>query len=165
MIRNRSIPRIVERYDPSRNRSFHEIRYYSEPYGSEETHPLHVQEPPAAYIFPGIWPFIERAQSELGCDLHQYGRARSLWHVSQMQNALGQLPKLDVKSQRECLEHINKNRMSLACALLGVDNAILDACVSLGLPLPDYLEEKLEVALTPEVESTVSAKKPHKPKE
>ena len=47
----------------------------------------------STYTFPGLWPFIERVAR--GRDLHQLGRARELWHCKQIQDALGQLPRLD----------------------------------------------------------------------
>ena len=86
------------------------------------------------YIFPGLWPYIERVAK--GRDLHQLGRARELWHCKQIQDALGQIPRLDLKSQIELLAHANHIRDSLAMALEGIDAAILDVASEFGLPLP-----------------------------
>ena len=86
------------------------------------------------YIFPGLWPYIERVAK--GRDLHQLGRARELWHCKQIQDALGQIPRLDLKSQIELLAHANHIRDSLAMALEGIDAAILDVASELGIPLP-----------------------------
>ncbi len=86
------------------------------------------------YIFPGLWPYIERVAK--GRDLHQLGRARELWHCKQIQDALGQIPRLDLKSQLELLAHANHIRDSLAMALEGIDAAILDVACEFGLPLP-----------------------------
>jgi hypothetical protein len=76
------------------------------------------------YIFPGLWPFIERVAQ--GRDLHHLGRAREIWHCKQIQDSLGQLPRLDAKSQRELLEHVLKIRASLVVALEGIDAAVLE---------------------------------------
>jgi hypothetical protein len=86
------------------------------------------------YIFPGLWPYIERVAR--GRDLHQLGRARELWHCKQIQDALGQIPRLDFKSQLELMAHANHIRDSLAMALEGIDAAILEVASELGLPLP-----------------------------
>src|SRR5689334_14892108 len=73
------------------------------------------------YVFPGLWPFIERVAQ--GRDLHHLGRAREIWHCKQIQDSLGQLPRLDASSQRELLEHVHRIRASLAVALEGIDAA------------------------------------------
>ena len=76
------------------------------------------------YVFPGLWPFIERAAQ--GRDLPHLGRAREIWHCKQIQDSLGQLPRIDVKSQRELLDHVLKIRASLVAALEGIDAAVLE---------------------------------------
>ncbi len=88
------------------------------------------------YIFPGLWPFIERVAR--GRDLHQLGRARELWHCKQIQDSLGQLPRLDPGSQLELLAHVNQIRESLALALEGCDAAILEVTSEFGLPAPPW---------------------------
>jgi hypothetical protein len=85
------------------------------------------------YSFPGVWPFIERLAASTGRDLHQAGRCRQLWHVSQIQDALGQMPRLDPISQRDSLAHVLATRDSLALALEGVDAAIAEVRTELGL--------------------------------
>jgi hypothetical protein len=87
------------------------------------------------YIFPGLWPFIERVAR--GRDLHQLGRAREFWHCKQIQDSLGQLPRLDRASQRQLLEHVLKVRESLAVALEGIDAAILEVAGAIDLPVPE----------------------------
>jgi hypothetical protein len=77
-----------------------------------------------SYVFPGLWPFIERVAQ--GRDLHHLGRAREIWHCKQIQDSLGQLPRLDAKSQRELLDHVLKIRASLFVALEGIDAAVLE---------------------------------------
>ena len=84
------------------------------------------------YIFPGLWPFIERVAR--GRNLHHLGRARELWHCKQIQDSLGQLARLDRASQRELLAHVYQVRDSLALALEGCDEAILEASIELDLP-------------------------------
>ncbi len=91
-----------------------------------------------SYTFPGIWPFIERVAAETGRNLHQSGRCRQIWHLSQMQDALGQLPRLDPVSQRQLLEHVVATRDSLALALEGADAAILEVTTALELPAPAF---------------------------
>ena len=76
------------------------------------------------YVFPGLWPFIERVAQ--GRDLHHLGRAREIWHCKQIQDSLGQLPRLDPKSQRELLDHVLEIRASLVVALEGIDAAVLE---------------------------------------
>ena len=85
------------------------------------------------YTFPGVWPFVERIAASTGRDLHQAGRCRQLWHVSQVQDALGQLPRLDRISQEQLLAHVRATRESLALALEGVDAAIAEVTLELGL--------------------------------
>jgi hypothetical protein len=87
------------------------------------------------YVFPGLWPFIERLAR--GRDLHHLGRAREVWHCKQIQDALRQLPRLDPQSQRQLLDHVLKVRASLAIALEGIEAAILEVIDELGLPAPE----------------------------
>lgn len=88
------------------------------------------------YVFPGVWPFIERIAAATGRDLHQAGRTRSLWHVGQVQDALGQLPRVPSAHQPELLAHARKVRESLALALEGVDAAIAEVAAACGLTGP-----------------------------
>jgi hypothetical protein len=76
------------------------------------------------YIFPGLWPYVERVARGRG--LHHVGRARELWHCKQIQDALGQIPRLDPESRRQLIGHACKIRASLAVALEGIDAAILE---------------------------------------
>lgn len=96
------------------------------------------------YIFPGLWPFIERAAR--GRDSHHLGRARELWHCKQIQDALGQLPRLDRVSQKALLAHAYQVRDSLALALRGCDAAILEASAELDLPAPPWLDAEPRTA-------------------
>jgi hypothetical protein len=83
------------------------------------------------YIFPGLWPFIEKVSHDRG--LQHLGRARELWHCRQIQDALGQLPRLDPNSQAELLAHVLKVRASLAVALEGIDSAIAEVAGAFNL--------------------------------
>jgi hypothetical protein len=85
------------------------------------------------YTFPGIWPFIERIARTTGRDLHQAGRCRQIWHLSQIQDALGQIPRLDRRSQHELLDHVRRTRDSLALALEGADAAINEVMTEMDL--------------------------------
>jgi hypothetical protein len=127
------------------------------------SNPLHLKEQ-APYVFPGIWPFIERAANVLGCDLHQFGRAKGLWHVSQIQSALGQVPSLDRQSQHDCMKHAHQTRMSLASALEGVDMAIREVVTAMDLPLPPYLETQPAIPSTPPIDETIETFDEPKPK-
>jgi hypothetical protein len=100
------------------------------------------------YVFPGLWPFIERVAQ--GRDLHHLGRAREIWHCKQIQDSLGQLPRLDTKSQRELLDHVLKIRASLAVALEGIDAAVLELSTefNLGSTQEKYQDETLRVGLS-----------------
>ncbi len=83
---------------------------------------------------------MEQVCESKGRDLHQLGRAVELWHSKQVQNALGQIPRIDPESQLACLEQIVHHRESLACALEGIDLAILEVVTELGLPAPEFLD-------------------------
>ena len=85
------------------------------------------------YTFPGLWPFIERAAE--GRSPYQLGRARELWHSKQVQDALGQLPRLDAESRKALLAHAVRVRDSLAAVVEGVDLAIAEAARATGTPL------------------------------
>ncbi|APW59228.1 hypothetical protein [Paludisphaera borealis] len=85
------------------------------------------------YTFPGLWPFIERAAE--GRTLYQLGRARELWHSKQVQDALGQLPRLDPESRKALLAHVVQVRDSLAAVVEGVDLAIAEAAKATDTPL------------------------------
>ncbi len=76
----------------------------------------------AIHTFPGLQPFIERAGA--GRTLPHLGRSRELWHCKQVQDALGQLPRLDRESRSQLLEHIQSARDALAVAVEGIDLAI-----------------------------------------
>jgi hypothetical protein len=105
------------------------------------------------YVFPGLWPFIERVAQ--GRDIYHLGRARDIWHCKQIQDSLGQLPRLDAKSQRELLGHVLKIRASLAVALEGIDAAVLEVSYEFNLVSSPGQEqdETLQVGLSaPEVQ-------------
>jgi hypothetical protein len=87
------------------------------------------------YVFPGLWPFIERVAQ--GRDLHHLGRAREIWHCKQIQDSLGQLPRLGPDSQRQLLDHVLKIRASLAIALEGIDAAVLEVVEEFNLSDPE----------------------------
>lgn len=76
------------------------------------------------HTFAGLRPFIERASA--GRSNPHVGRSNSLWHCKQIQDALGQLPKLDPEARRALLEHVRSVRDALAVALEGVDLAIAE---------------------------------------
>jgi hypothetical protein len=105
------------------------------------------------YIFPGLWPFIERAAQ--GRNLHHLGRARDLWHCKQIQDALGQVPRLDPESRRQLIGHVCKIRASLAVAMEGIDAAILEIGREFGLLVTEgQLRDGLEY-VEPEKASAV----------
>lgn len=93
------------------------------------------------YVFPGVWPFIESAARSSGRDLHQAGRCRQLWHVTQVQDALGQIPRMGRAGQTDSLQHAIATRESLALALEGVDAAIREVAAAVDLPIPSHLTE------------------------
>lgn len=89
----------------------------------------------STYHFPGVHPFIEAVAARTGRDLHQVGRTRQLWHVAQIQDALGQMPRLDAASQAESLAHVRRLRDGLALALEGVDAAITEVVTTVLPPI------------------------------
>ena len=84
------------------------------------------------YTFPGLWPFIERAAA--GRSPYQLGRGRELWHSKQVQDALGQLPRLDAASRKALLAHVVQVRDSLAAVVEGIDLAIAEAAKATDTP-------------------------------
>lgn len=85
-----------------------------------------------SFIFPGLWPYIEREAT--GHSLPFLGRGRGLWHYKQVQDSLGQLPGLDAEARRELLEHVASVRDSLAAVLDGIDLAVRESMRALGDP-------------------------------
>jgi len=79
----------------------------------------------APFTFPGLWPYIARAAA--GRADAFLGRGRELWHYKQVQDALGQYPRLDPESRRTLLEHVAAVRDSLALTLDGVDLAVRES--------------------------------------
>jgi len=78
----------------------------------------------STHQFTGLQPFIERAGE--GRVLPHLGRSCSLWHCKQIQDALGQLPKLDREARRALLDHVRSVRDALAVAVEGIDLAIAE---------------------------------------
>ncbi len=85
------------------------------------------------YTFPGLWPFIERAAE--GRSPYQLGRGRELWHARQLQDALGQLPRLDDPSRKALLAHAVRVRDSLATVVEGMDLALAEIARATATPL------------------------------
>jgi hypothetical protein len=84
------------------------------------------------YVFPGLWPFIERAAE--GRSLYQLGRGRELWHSKQVQDALGQVPRLDDASRKALMAHVARVRDSLAAVVEGIDLAIAETAKATSTP-------------------------------
>lgn len=82
------------------------------------------------YTFPGLQPFIEKAGA--GRALPHLGRSNSVWHCKQVQDALGQLPRLDRESRRQLLEHVRSVRDALAVAVEGIDLAVKETVEAIG---------------------------------
>ena len=99
------------------------------------------------YIFPGLWPFIERAAC--GRDVPHLGRARDNWHGKQIQDALGQVPRLDPASRQELLGHVLKIRESLGVAIEGIDLAIAEVGRELDLFDAEYEPPNALTAVAP----------------
>jgi hypothetical protein len=68
--------------------------------------------------------------------LHQIGRSSGLWHVSRIQDALGQIPRMDPESRKAAMEQVAEIRESLALALEGVDAAIAEVTSECEIPAP-----------------------------
>jgi hypothetical protein len=86
-----------------------------------------------SYVFVGLRPFIERAAADMGVSPIHVGRALSLWHATQIQDTLGQLPKVDAAHRKSLLDHAIVVRDSLAAALAGIDAAIDEVDESLQI--------------------------------
>lgn len=98
--------------------------------------------PKPPYVFPGVRPFIESAAEDGGHDLHQVGRSLGLWHVSRIQDALGQIPKMPPESRKQAMEQVDDIRESLALALEGVDSAIAEVMAECEIPAPKKVAKK-----------------------
>jgi len=76
------------------------------------------------HTFTGLQPFIERAGE--GRSIPHLGRSCSLWHCKQIQDALGQLPRLDEQARRQLLDHVRSVRDALAVVVEGIDLAVAE---------------------------------------
>jgi hypothetical protein len=91
----------------------------------------------APYVFPGMKPYFDQVATDLGLDPHQLGRAQSGWHVSQLQQLLGQLPRLDPDNQQKMLaEHVYPILDSLDGANEAAKAAVQDAVGGCGIATP-----------------------------
>ena len=90
------------------------------------------------YVFPGMKPFLDQVGEDKGLDLHQLGRAQQGWHMSQLQQLLGQLPGLDPDSQLKMVEdHIYPVLASLDGSNEAAKAAVKDALTGCDIPFPD----------------------------
>jgi hypothetical protein len=91
------------------------------------------------YVFPGLTPFFDRAAAALsGRGAMHINRCNGLWHSGRIQESLGQLPRLDPPDRGLLLAHAHQVRDGLALALAGIDLAIEEVEIELGMvPLPD----------------------------
>src|SRR5580765_2463990 len=89
------------------------------------------------YVFPGMTPFFEQVATDMGLDPHQMGRAQQGWHISQLQQLLGQLAKLDPDSQQKMLdEHVYPILESQEGATEAAKAAVQDALAGCGIAAP-----------------------------
>ena len=83
------------------------------------------------YVFPGLRPFIDAAAVAAGKHPQHLGRGASLWHCTQIQDALGQLPKLTDRGP--LMAHARSIRDELAIVLAGIDAALDEVSSECGL--------------------------------
>jgi hypothetical protein len=93
------------------------------------------------YVFPGMTPFFTQVATDLGLDPHQLGRAVQGWHIAQLQQLLGQLPRLDPDNQQKMLdEHVYPILESLDGANEAAKAAVADAVAGCGIAAPKRLK-------------------------
>lgn len=85
------------------------------------------------WVFPGLAPYVQRAAQAHGADAVHMVKSMGLWHVTQVQDALGQLPRLAQHQRPDLLAHAVKIRECLASVLAGIDDAIEDVRLNNGL--------------------------------
>lgn len=121
------------------------------------------------YVFPGMAPYVERAAQARGADAVHMVKSMALWHVTQVQNALGQIPRLSREQRPDLLAHAVKIRECLAAVLAGVDDAIEDVRLNNGLvPAADRKPIRLRdddesAATTPAPTPAAVGPRPSKP--
>lgn len=91
-------------------------------------------EPKPPYVFPGVRPFLDAVIEDSGRPDPHVGR--DVWHVSRIQEALGQMSRMDADSRKAAMEHVHELRESLAMKLGGVDAAIAEVSSELEIPAP-----------------------------
>lgn len=93
--------------------------------------------------FAGMYPFIQFAAEKLGfSDLNYIGKAKNLWHTSQLQSSLGSIDHIPLHNQEGkigVIKHCSHVRQSLHVALKAADDAIADTCERHDLPKPDWM--------------------------
>lgn len=87
-----------------------------------------------AYVFPGLTPYIHAAARDAGLLLKHEGRDLGLWHVGQIQTALGQIPTMAAIGRELALSHATTVRQDLALVLEAIDRAIAEVSEECGLP-------------------------------
>ena len=80
-----------------------------------------------SYVFQGVSPFIKVAAraDPLVKELH-LSRCENIWHVGRIQDALGQLPKLEPARRAALFAEVVAIRHGLAATLAGIDAAIAE---------------------------------------
>jgi hypothetical protein len=84
------------------------------------------------YVFPGLRPFIDAAATAAGRHPQHLGRGAALWHCTQIQDSLGQLPRT-TGDRGPLLAHALSIRDELAMVLAGIDAAISEVSIECGL--------------------------------
>jgi hypothetical protein len=84
------------------------------------------------YVFPGLRPYIDAAATAAGKHPQHLGRGAGIWHCTQIQDSLGQLPKL-AGDRGPLLAHAKSIRDELAMVLAGIDAAISEVSIECGL--------------------------------
>jgi hypothetical protein len=90
------------------------------------------------YVFSGVTPFIEVCARDAEVEAPHMVKCEKIWHVAQIQDALGQLPRLQPGDRAPLFHQVDLLRNSLAAALAGCDAAIAEvaaACATESDPI------------------------------
>lgn len=88
------------------------------------------------YTFRGVQPFVEAAAAAAEVAPADVSPLRRLWHVQQVQDALGQLPRLDPAAKAEAAGHVRRTLTAFRSAVDGCAAAVAEAFAACGLAPP-----------------------------
>ncbi len=92
------------------------------------------------FVFKGLTPYIEKAAVAADINAVHLVKCQTIWHCGQIQNALGQIPRLDAQHRGALMQHAEDIRASLAAVLAGIDAAIDEVKTECAMHAPADLK-------------------------